>query len=268
MKKAIGVVCVLILGFGYYFSTDNKEKHSHDEDSNHESTHKNSKIKKSPFVKEKAKKATTSDKVKVDSHKHALKKPKQEKPVKIPDFEPKNDYEVSMVKMTELISDTIQNKKDTKALRDSLITLGLRPITSVDSNPYTGTMKIIRTKSNLPGTRYFHTQAFVDESGDEIIQYSAIDVKGGPNAFDRTSTASAKAFKVNAKPDYQKPGFNKWSLGDGRNLWIKKMEASDLKNDPFNAYSEEDAGTIRVVVELEIHHESDGEKHLTPVEED
>jgi hypothetical protein len=266
MKKALGFVFVIIFITGFYLSTKPiaEHGHSHDEESKHESLDTDIKVKKSPFVKEE----NPSLKAKKKNHKHPLKKPKQEKAVKIPEFEPKSEYEVSIVKMTELISDTIKNKKGTKELRESLIALGLKPVTSVDKNPYTGTMKIIRTEKNLPGTRYFHTQAFTSEDGEDVFQYAAVDVRGGPNVFDRTSIASAKSFKVSATPDYQKPGFNKWSLGNGRNLWIKKMEAKDLKDDPFNAYSAEDVGTIRVVVELEIHHEADGEKHLTPVEED
>ncbi|MFT6069266.1 MAG: hypothetical protein ACJAT2_003455 [Bacteriovoracaceae bacterium] len=266
MKKALGIVLIIFLSITYYYSvngpTDNS--HDHEDETSHESAPLKGATQKSPFVKD-----VKSGPSKVTkAHDHKVKKPNQDKPVKVPDFEPKDEYEVSVVKMTELISDTIALKKDTKALRESLISLGLRPVTSVDSNPYTGTMKIVRTEKNLPGTRYFHTQVFTDENGVETIQYSAVDVKGGPGAFERTTLASAKSFKVNAKPDYQKPGFNKWSLGDGRNLWIKKMEAKDLKDDPFNAYSADDVGTIRVVVELEIHHDGDGEKHLTPVEED
>jgi hypothetical protein len=259
MKKIVGIVLIILLSASYYISTNKTENipHSHDQDSNHESLNISSKVIKSPFVKD----LNPVSKAKKDSHKDVVKKPKQEKAVAIPDFDPKTEQEVSLVTMTELISDTVQNKKDTKALRASLIVLGLKPITSVDRNPYTGTMKIIRTEKNLPGTRYFHTQVFADEDGNETIQYSAVDVRGGPNVFNRTSLASAKAFNVNAKPDYQKPGFNKWKLADGRNLWIKKMEAKDLKDDPFNAYSAEDVGTIRVVVELEIHHDEDGEQH-------
>ncbi len=264
MKKALGIVLIIILSISYYYSVNGPAEHSHDEEADHESTQEKTTDKKSPFVKDVKKSPLKVTK----AHNHSVKKPNLDKPVKVPDFEPASENEVSMLKMTELISDTINNKKDSKALRSSLISLGLKPITSVDSNPYTGTMKIVRTEKNLPGTRYFHTQIFTDENGVETIQYSAVDVRGGPNAFERTTLASAKSFKVNAKPDYQKPGFNKWSLGDGRNLWIKKMEAKDLKDDPFNAYSADDVGTIRVVVELEIHHESDGEKHLTPVEED
>ncbi len=51
---------------------------------------------------------------------------------------------------------------------------------------------------------------------------------------------------------HQTDKFISWRHGDYV-VWAKKMELSDLQNDPFNAYTEADVGVVRVAVELEIH---------------
>jgi hypothetical protein len=54
-------------------------------------------------------------------------------------------------------------------------------------------------------------------------------------------------------PSTSRDGYALWKLSDGRILWVKRMDMDDLKDDPFNAYSADDVGTIRVAVESEIH---------------
>ena len=51
----------------------------------------------------------------------------------------------------------------------------------------------------------------------------------------------------------QTPDFVKWDLDEHRIIWVKKMGAEDLRDDPFNAYTAADIHTIRVAVEPEIH---------------
>ena len=45
-----------------------------------------------------------------------------------------------------------------------------------------------------------------------------------------------------------------WKLAD---TLRGKMDADDLRDDPFNAYGPGDVGTVRVAIEAEIHDEAD-----------
>ena len=60
------------------------------------------------------------------------------------------------------------------------------------------------------------------------------------------------AFNVSSAA-VEKPDYHLWNLPNGYILWVKKLDSSDLLDNPFNAYSSADIGTIRVAVEQEIH---------------
>ncbi|MCC6137325.1 MAG: hypothetical protein IT287_01735, partial [Bdellovibrionaceae bacterium] len=58
------------------------------------------------------------------------------------------NYAISNLNMNDVIDDLEKRNMD--------------PLLLKDSNPYTGTMYVLRTDSPLPGTRYFHAQYFTD----------------------------------------------------------------------------------------------------------
>ncbi|MBK26254.1 MAG: hypothetical protein CME70_19805 [Halobacteriovorax sp.] len=242
MKKVLGLIALLVIA-GFFFLGDDKkeevefteiekevetktiEKHDHSHD------HGKAKLKvKSPIVK----------------------KPNQEKAI-VPPFKPKDENEESLAKLSTTFAEVFEEKKDSKSLRESLRNLNLRPTVNINSNPYTGSMNIVRTKDTLPGTRYVHAQYMADENGNETLQHLSFEYRPGPQAFQRATEAIKSEFKIKGDPIHSKGDFVSFKLDEHYIIWLKRMGENDLKDDPFNAYTKNDAGTIRVAIELEIH---------------
>jgi hypothetical protein len=140
-------------------------------------------------------------------------------------------------------------------LKEDLKAAGLKIISSIDKNPVTGSIKMIRTKNTIPGTRYFHAQIFENQEGEDFIQHISYEYKPGDKSFEEVIAATKLKYKL-GKANVRKDGFYSWNINDGYVVWIKRLEASDiedLKHDPFNAYSIKDIGTIRVAIELDPH---------------
>jgi len=140
-----------------------------------------------------------------------------------------------------------------KGLLEDLQKSGQQPLVVRDNNPDSGEMLIVRTKSPLPGTRYFHAQYFTDEDGSRFVQHMSFEFKPGPDAMAAAVATVERNFPNLSRPVVQKPDYVKWILDNHYIVWVKKMAEADLQDDPFNSYSVSDNGTIRVAVELEIH---------------
>jgi hypothetical protein len=176
-----------------------------------------------------------------------------------------NDFEVeivsipdtlegeSLVTFNSIMADSSSKNLDIESLKESLVSKGLELVVAKDENKFTGTMTIIRTENSLPGTRYFHSQIFYGEDGSPFVQHMSFEYRAGKLAFAQAVAAAKKQFKLNTEPSVKKDGFYSWNTSDGYVVWVKRMTSEDLKNDPFNAYSPSDAGTIKVAKELEIH---------------
>lgn len=138
----------------------------------------------------------------------------------------------------------------------------------VDKNDYTGSMTVVRTREALPGTRYLHAQYFTDEEGEQVLQHLSFEYRPGPHAMTDVVNQVKTLFNVSQKPTMEKKDFISWNKDDGYTVWIKQMGEDDIKDDPFNAYTKQDIGTIRVAIELEIHgQESDdhgNHRHVSP----
>ncbi len=129
-----------------------------------------------------------------------------------------------------------------------------KPLVAKQSNPDTGEMSIVRTDNPLLGTRYFHAQYFKDESDQTFLQHMSFEFKPGESAMAEAVAAVRKAFpSLTNPPLVNSPSFVKWALDEKYIVWIKKLEAADLRDNPFNAYTSNDVGTVRVAVEAEIH---------------
>ena len=124
------------------------------------------------------------------------------------------------------------------------------PLVMRDSNPFTGDMLIVRTKSPLPGTRYFHAQFFTDSNGHEYLQHVSFEFRPGPMAMPEAIRAVEDGCGSLSKPTFQKDRFQQWDLGHGYVIWIRRLDQNDLQNNPFNAYTDDDLNTIRVAIEL------------------
>lgn len=127
-----------------------------------------------------------------------------------------------------------------------------KPVLYRDSNPYTGDMFIVRTESPFPRTRYFHAQYFNDEQGQPVPQHISFDFQKGEGSMAEVVSAVGQAFPDLGQPAIARDSYMLWHVGEDRILWVKKLDASDLQDEPFNAYSRDDVGTIRVAMELDI----------------
>jgi hypothetical protein len=135
------------------------------------------------------------------------------------------------------------------------------PQVARNSNPDTGEMVIVRTRNPLPGTRYFHAQYFSDENQQSFVQHMSFEFKPSPTALNEAVETLQKNFPDLPAPKTRNADFVQWSVPGGYVLWVKKMTAEELKDDPFNAYTADDVGTVRVAVEREIHGDGDDDDH-------
>ncbi|PIK14743.1 hypothetical protein [Halobacteriovorax sp. JY17] len=255
MKKITFII--IILGLGYYFTqsflrSDHTQEDEHDHDEHTSAPVKKTKDKStqssSPTTKTKDSEQTKS--ANHDGHDHGNNDEGFE--VEVVDI-PRDQAGESLVELGEIASSFANKEVDVDALKDTLTKSGLEVVSTKDSNPYTGSMTVIRTNNSLPGTRYFHAQVFTDESGKPFVQHMSYEYRPSKNAFAEAVAAAKKTFGLTKVADVRKDGFYSWNTEDGYIIWIKRMTAEDLKDDPFNAYTESDIGTIRTAKELEIH---------------
>lgn len=128
-----------------------------------------------------------------------------------------------------------------------------KPLVARQTNSDTGEMLIVRTNNPLPGTRYFHAQYFTDENSQTFLQHMSFEVRPGSSAMAEAIAAIHTAFPSLPNPTVKTPGFVKWSIDEKYIVWVKQLTSTDLKDNPFNAYTENDVGTVRVAIEAEIH---------------
>lgn len=159
----------------------------------------------------------------------------------------------SLENLAEIIAIYAGSQNGYQTLIDQLKAWELKPTVARDENPHTGSMTIIRTKNTLPGTRYFHAQYFSDENNEDHLQHMSFEFRPGPDAFSKAIDSVSRQLKIKNEPSMKKDDFISWNQDNGYVVWIKKMNQEDMKDDPFNAYTKDDVGTIRVAIELEIH---------------
>lgn len=172
---------------------------------------------------------------------------------------PGSKEEESLKQMVLALSKYSQGGATFDDLIHELQATGQSPFIARDKNEYTGEMNIVRTKSPLPGTRYFHAQYFTDEKGERLLQHMSFEFRPGPKALEAARQAVYSAFPAVGSPTTELEGFMEWKLNDGYTVWIKKMELENLDaHHPFNAYTKNDVGTIRVAIEEDPHAGMDG----------
>ena len=159
----------------------------------------------------------------------------------------------SLTEMTDTLSEYSQGKMHLVDLVSELERTQQAPVVTRDANAYTGEMAIVRTKNPLPGTRYFHAQYFADEHNEPFVQHMSFEFKPGPSAMADALDAVKKSFPQLGSPTETSGDFVEWAVDEHHILWVKKMAQDDLKENPFNAYSSNDIGTIRVAYETEPH---------------
>lgn len=167
----------------------------------------------------------------------------------------------SLRSMAKTLSDYARPRSSVKDLVADLKSAKQEPVVARNSNPDTGEMVIVRTKSPLPGTRYFHAQFFADENDVPFVQHMSFEYKPSPRALDEAIEAVQSSFGLTDPPVRRSGDFAKWRLDNGYAVWIKKMSFEDLRHDPFNAYTRKDEGVVRVVLEQEIHEDGESDEH-------
>lgn len=162
------------------------------------------------------------------------------------------EQKLSLIQNSKIMREFAVRQTRSDTLVERLRDLEAKPLVMNDENPYTGSMKVVRTRSPFPGTRYFHAQYFDNEQNEEYVQHMSFEFRPGDQSFEAVKKSIKTAFKL-GEPLEDKENFISWRQGEDYVVWIKKMDLKDMKDDPFNAYSKEDVGTIRVAKELEIH---------------
>jgi hypothetical protein len=172
----------------------------------------------------------------------------------LPPLSPEEHKEVlaSLGKMSGIVAEFTGEHKSMEQLVSALKAQKQEPFIVKDKNPYTGEMIIIRTKNPPTGTRYFHAQYFTDESNERFVQHMSFELRPSATAMDDAIKAVHAAFPNLGTPETQTNDFIQWNLGTGQVLWLKRLGQDDVADNPFNAYSESDIGSIRVAVELEL----------------
>lgn len=156
--------------------------------------------------------------------------------------------------MTEFLKESIQ-EPDLKLTLQRLQTLQTSPSYSQDSNPETGSFYILRTDKPLKGTRYFHAQYFSEQNQKPFLQHMSFEIPPGKDSFAFAAQTVKSTFPKLSSATLQQDGFIMWRWQKGYNVWIQRLSAEDLLSDPFNAYTADDEGTVRIAIELDQPHE-------------
>ena len=157
--------------------------------------------------------------------------------------------------MTEFLKESIA-QPDLKLTLQRLQKLQMSPTYSQDSNPETGSFYIIRTEKPLRGTSYFHAQYFSDTDKKPFLQHMSFEIPPGKTSFTFAAETVKSFFPKISAPSLQQDGFIMWKWQKGYNVWIQRLTVDDLLSDPFNAYTAQDEGTVRIAIELDQPHEN------------
>jgi len=172
----------------------------------------------------------------------------------LPPLSPEESKEVlaSLNKMSGILAEFTGEQKTLENLVAALKAQRQEPFIVKDKNEYTGEMTIVRTKNPPAGTRYFHAQYFTDENNERFVQHMSFELRPSVTAMNDAIKAVQTAFPNLGQPETQTNDFIQWNLGTGQVLWLKRLGQDDIADNPFNAYSESDIGSIRIAVELEL----------------
>ena len=256
-KKSILAV-VVILGATAFFLSNRKDDHSHDEELQVTSSSMEAN--------------TPSDLSNVDSKANKTPDRTEEElspgvvgKIEKTQFKPQNKEEESLHQFNEQLAVIYENKNDPDQLIEYFKSEELAPEMSVESNEYTGTMKMIRTGKSLPGTRYYHAQYMGDDPDNTFLQHISFEYKPGDNSMQRAIESAESSFDLSNKKIHRNGDFITYDIGEEgtHELSIEKASYESLKDDPYNAYTESDDGTVITRIEMKVHDShSEGDGHV------
>lgn len=177
------------------------------------------------------------------------------------DFDKRSPEIRSLHIMTNLLAQVVQPESNMDAAVALLKDLQQDPIVTRESNPYTGSLTMVRTNNPFPGTRNFHAQYFGDENGaNSFVQHMSFEFRPGPNALDEALEAVVTNFPGVKEPTTTERGSIHYEIGGGYVVNVKKLTKEDINEpNPFQAYEPADEGTVRVSLEIEESHDQDEE---------
>lgn len=174
----------------------------------------------------------------------------------IEDFEipteiPATDEE-SLTYYTKMLKHVVAVKANPNRIMEHLTAMKISPRLKTRTNDATGTVQFIRTQNSLKGTKYFHAQ-FVGEGENTTLEHMSFNIRPGKDSMNNAVALLQKQFDIQNKGTvkFNDPDAKAWALDNGYVVWVKKLAQADLKNDLFNAYSNEDIGSIRIAVEID-----------------
>jgi len=171
-----------------------------------------------------------------------------------PAFNPVNERERSLESITNEVIQMVQQKRSHTDFIAFLKKNELEPRVADSRNDDTGGMIMVRSDKALPGTRYYHAQFFNGDKGEQpFLQHISFEYPPGADSFQRAQKAAEVLFDASEKTYSKGEDFAEYKGKDCMTLWINKMDAEDFKNDPYNAYSSQDIGSVKVAIEQDIH---------------
>lgn len=167
------------------------------------------------------------------------------------------DEQRNLESMVQVIFDYTQANRRMTELLTYLKNSGQRPFVNRNTNPYTGTLYMIRTQRPFPGTRYFHAQYFTDENGEPFVQHMSFEFRPGASSYQQAVQTLQSLYPHIGEPYVQVSDFTAWHLPDGLHAYVKVLSEEDIQDHPYNSYSPEDVGTVKVAIEIDIHSEDE-----------
>ncbi len=179
------------------------------------------------------------------------------KELKNPKFEARSPSEESAEALSILFKKFVASESDSESLMSDLKGLDLEAKRTIQDLGEGRGFSVVRTMNSLKGTRYFHAQFFSDENGKEHLQHMSFEMSA-KEPFERVRELAKAYLSSEIESETKRSDYHLWKMKNGYNVWVKVMTKEELLDDPFNAYTENDAGVRRLVIEQEIHPEGDG----------
>lgn len=253
MNKKILVSLIVVIGAGvYYFSgpaTNKIDGLNIDKAKTESSLEKNNSINSK---KPKAKSEKLVEDKKDVAHNHNT---IHDEKLKIQDLIvaiEKNEKTESLQSMLTQFSTIDLENVSLKELKNKFDKIDIETELTVDRNDSTGNMFFLKSKSNIPGTRYLHGQ-IVGEGPKKFIQHLSFEYKSDSKSFNEAITVAQSLIGSDQKPSVISPNYVQWKISETHILWVKNLTKEELLDDPIYPHTEDDLGTSKIAIEQEIH---------------
>ncbi len=147
--------------------------------------------------------------------------------------------------------------KNVELLEKFLEASNLSPSVATESNPFTGSLTLVRNFKNLRGTRYFLAQYTGDDQDtkpkDFELEHMSFEFRPGPKSLAFAKNAVQKRNPLNGKPYIERENLIAWQLMRGYHVYVMVLSEDDIDHNPYNVYFPSDVGTIKIAIEKDPH---------------